>query len=137
MTPYHSTEEMYNVLVPFYERLVSDPVVSPKFAKTDTSFRIRHYDPEACFLLDASKESLVLRHGSEAEAGHAEVELQMSARDGHRFWLGELNLPVMLARKKIKVTGGVTKLLGLVPALQPAYAMYRAHLESLDLPVES
>lgn len=137
MTPYSTTEEIYNVLVPFYERLVSDPVVSPKFAKADTSFRIRHHEPDACFLLDATQQPLVLSHGQVAEAAHAEVELQMSGADGHKFWLGELNLPVMLARKRIKVTGGVTKLLGLVPALQPAFAMYRDHLNGLGLPVES
>ncbi len=69
--------------------------------------------------------------GADADGRDAEVELTMSADDGHRFWLGQLNLPVALAKRKIKVGGGVTKLMGLVPALQPAYALYRKHLAEL------
>ncbi|QTJ70705.1 hypothetical protein HYG77_35170 (plasmid) [Rhodococcus sp. ZPP] len=137
MATYQSTEEIYEVFVPFYERLTADPEVGPKFVKANTSFRIRHHDPEAVFLLDATQDPAVLSYGTEAETREPEVELLMSGDDGHKFWLGKLNLPVSLARKKIKVQGGVTKLMGLVPALQPAYTQYRAHLESLGRPTDS
>ena len=36
---------------------------------------------------------------------------------------------------KIKVSGGVTKLLGIVPALQPAHAMYNRYAVQAGLPV--
>ncbi|MEX5635380.1 hypothetical protein [Parafrankia sp. FMc2] len=137
MTAFRSTEEIYEVLLPFYRSLIADPVVGPKLAQTKTSFRIRHFEPEAVFLLDATKDTLLLSSGAEADGSAAEVELEMSGTDGNRFWLGKLNLPIALARKKIKVAGGVTKLLGLVPALQPAYVLYAAHLEQLGRPVEA
>jgi hypothetical protein len=52
----------------------------------------------------------------------------MSADDGHRFWLGELNIPMAMARKKIRIQGPVGVLLKLLPALQPAFGMYRDFL---------
>ncbi|MFJ9390464.1 SCP2 sterol-binding domain-containing protein [Nocardioides sp. NPDC101246] len=131
MTVFSSAEEMYSVFTPFMQSLTTDPVVGRKFVAANTSFRVNHTDPDGVFLLDATVDPPRLYVGDEAEGKSAEVDLTMSAEDGHKFWLGQLNLPVALARRKIKVDGGVAKLMGLVPALQPAYALYRAHLESI------
>ena len=135
MAIFASSEELYGSLLPFYRMLVGDPEVGPKFAGADTSFRIRHFEPDAVFVLDATGDELVLLHGDDAVNAETEVELTMSGDEGHRFWLGKLNLPMAMARKKIKVSGGVTKLLGIVPALQPAHAMYNRYAVQAGLPV--
>ncbi|MBO0727694.1 MAG: hypothetical protein J2P57_00460 [Acidimicrobiaceae bacterium] len=106
-------------------------MIGPRFTKANTSFRIRHHEPDGVFLLDAIGEPIEIFYADDAEKRDAEVELGMSGDDGHKFWLGELNLPIALARKQVKVTGGVSKLMGLVPALQPAYHAYREHLATL------
>lgn len=131
MTVFTSSDDMYAVLTPFMESLTTDPVVGPKFVSANTSFKVAHEDPDGVFLLDATLDPPVLYVGEEAEGRTAEVDLTMSAEDGHKFWMGQLNLPVALARRKIKVSGGVAKLMGLVPALQPAYELYRSHLASI------
>ncbi|MFI5623304.1 hypothetical protein ACIA03_07545 [Nocardioides sp. NPDC051685] len=131
MSVFVSSDEMYEVFTPFLRGLTTDPVVGKKFSSANTSFRVIHEDPDGVFLLDATVDPPVLYVGAEADGREAEVDLTMAAEDGHKFWLGQLNLPVALARRKIKVSGGVAKLMGLVPALQPAYALYREHLASL------
>jgi len=135
MPTFASSEDLYGALLPFYQKLIADPVIAPRFTAAATSFRIRHVDPAGMFVLDATGPELVLLHGDDAAAVETEVELTMSGDDGHRFWLGKLNLPIALARKKIKVQGGVTKLLGIVPALQPAHAMYTTYAAEAGLPV--
>jgi len=55
--------------------------------------------------------------------------MSMSADDGHKFWLGELNIPMAMARGKVKVGGPVGKLLRLLPAMQPAFTIYRTFLQ--------
>jgi hypothetical protein len=125
-----SAEELYGIVTPFLEEIVSDPEIGPKFVAGNTSFRVTYSDPEAVFFLDATQNPPIVKSGKDAEAADAEVSLLMSADDGHKFWLGKLNIPVSLARRKVKVDGSVTKLLGLLPALQPAYGRYRAHLEA-------
>jgi putative sterol carrier protein len=122
---------MYDVLTPFYISLTTDPDIGPKFVKANTSFRITHDGPAGVFLLNATQDPAVLTVGDEALAGHPAVDLTMSGDDGHKFWLGKLNLPVALAKRKIKVSGGVTVLMGLLPALAPAYDKYKAHLAAL------
>ncbi len=134
MPVFASTEELYEVLTPYYRSLTTDPDIGPKFVKANTSFRVRHTDPEAVFLLDATQDPAVVTTGDAAEAGDAEVDLTMSADDGHKFWLGSLNLPIALAKRKIKVHGSINKLLGMLPAMQPAYGKYRKHLAELGRP---
>lgn len=131
MPTFTSSEDMYAVFTPFMQSLTTDPVVGPKFAAAKTSFKVNHTGPDGIFLLDATVDPPVLYVGDEAAFREAEVDLTMSADDGHKFWLGELNLPMALARRKVQVSGGVTRLMGLVPALQPAYALYRAHLTAV------
>lgn len=131
MPVFADTDELYAVLTPFYASLTTDPEIGPKFVKANTSFRINHTGPDGCFLLDATQDPAVLTVGAEARAGEPAVDLDMSGDDGHKFWMGKLNLPVALATRKIKVSGGVTALMGLVPALTPAYAKYQEHLAAL------
>ncbi|NMO91656.1 hypothetical protein HH311_17905 [Actinomycetospora sp. TBRC 11914] len=113
---------------PYLKGIITDPELGPKFAKANTSFKVNYTEPEANFLLDCTVDPPVLHVGEEATSRAADVDLTMSADDGHKFWLGKLNLPVALARKKVVVAGPVTKLMGLLPALSPAFAKYRQHL---------
>jgi putative sterol carrier protein len=71
----------------------------------------------------------VVKSGDAAKAEDVEVDMFMSADDAHKFWLGELNIPMSLARRRVKVEGPIGKLLKMLPALQPAFAKYRTYLE--------
>jgi hypothetical protein len=124
-----SAEELYGIVTPFLNQITADPEIGPKFVAGNTSFKVSYSDPGAVFFLDATQNPPLVKAGSEAAEAIAEISLSMSADDGHKFWLGKLNIPVSLARRKVKVDGSVTKLLGLLPAMQPAYAKYRTHLE--------
>ena len=134
MATFTSTDEMYEIVTPYLQSLTTDPVVGPKFVAAKTSFRVQYTDPDGCFLLNCTQDPAVLVVGEDAANGAAEVSLYMSADDGHKFWLGELNVPIALARRKLKIEGPVTKLLGLLPALQPAYTKYKEHLAAAGRP---
>jgi putative sterol carrier protein len=70
--------------------------------------------------------------GSVAEAGIPEAEaaanptvvLRMTADDGHRFWLGKLNLTMAMAQRKVKMEGSAAKALKLLPLTKPLFASY-------------
>jgi hypothetical protein len=128
VTVFESSDELYATVTPFLQRIVASPEIGPKFVAANTSFCVHYTEPEALFLLDATQDPAVVSVGDAALAGDPEVSLHMSADDGHKFWLGNLNMPVALARRKIRVEGPVTKLMGLLPALQPAFAVYRSYL---------
>jgi hypothetical protein len=129
MAVFGSSEEQYAVMEPYLKGIITDEALRPKFVKAGTSFKVNYSEPEGHFLLDCTVDPPALYSGEEATAREAEVELAMSADDGHKFWLGKLNIPVALAKKKVVVTGTVTKLMGLLPALSPAFGKYRQHLK--------
>ncbi|MEJ8279437.1 hypothetical protein [Pseudonocardia spirodelae] len=129
MAVFATSDDLYKVFTPYFEKLAADPAISPKFVAANTAFRVNYSDPAACFALDARQATVAVFSGDEAAAHDVEVELAMSADEGHRFWLGKVNMPLALARKKVVVTGPIAKLLGILPALQPAFAMYRDHLD--------
>jgi putative sterol carrier protein len=59
-----------------------------------------------------------------------EVVMSMEADTAHRFWLGEVNVTVALARGQIKAKGPVAKILKLVPLAKPVFPRYKAMLEA-------
>ena len=56
--------------------------------------------------------------------------MSMAADTAHRFWLGEVNVTVALARGQIKANGPVAKILKLVPLAKPVFPRYKALLEA-------
>lgn len=129
MAIFGSEQEMYDHFALYMEQLVNDPVVGPKFVKANTSFRVNYTDPDAVMVLDATHDPAVNKVGDEARSATVEVELYMSADDGHKFWMGDLNLPIALAKRKVKIGGPIPKLLGMLPAIAPAYTKYRAYVQ--------
>lgn len=128
MTVFDSEGAFYEVFLPYLDRLVEDENIKPKFLSAGTAFRVNHTDPDASLVLDSRSDEIVVKSGDEARGYDVDVELNMSADDGHKFWLGKLNLPVALAKRKVRVEGPVTKVMGIVPALQPAHELYRSYL---------
>ena len=58
-----------------------------------------------------------------------EVVMTMDADTAHRFWLGQVNVTVALARGQMKAKGPVAKILKLVPLVKPVFPRYRQILE--------
>jgi hypothetical protein len=56
--------------------------------------------------------------------------MRMKADTAHRFWLGQVNVTMAIARGEIKAEGPVAKILRLVPLTKPVFPRYRALLES-------
>jgi hypothetical protein len=127
MTVFSSADDMYRHFGPYLGALMTDPDLGPKFSAARTSFRVNYSDPDAAMVLDATRSPAVVVTGEAAWAFSPEVELYMSADDGHRFWLGDLNIPIALARKKVTIKGSLPKLLGMLPAITPAFGRYREY----------
>lgn len=133
MPVFSSQAEAEEVLGAFMAHITSNPELRPKFVAAATSFRANYHDPDCHISLVTTVDPPRVRVGDEAKAEDVEVAMFMSTDDGHKFWLGELNIPMALARRKVRVDGPIGKLLKLLPALQPAFAMYRTFLKERGL----
>ncbi len=62
----------------------------------------------------------------------ADVKLFMPADIGDKFWRGEYNLGVGLAKGQVKAKGPVNKILKLVPLTKPLFPLYRELVAEKD-----
>ena len=56
--------------------------------------------------------------------------MKMSADTGNAYWQGKVNLPLAMAKKKIKVDGNVASLLKLAPLGKKLYPPYIERLKA-------
>jgi hypothetical protein len=113
---FSSQQEAEEVFGAFMDYVTSDPDLRPKFVAAATSFRANYTDPDCFVSLVTTVDPPVVKRGDAARAEDVEVDNPMS-----------------LARKKVRVDGQIGKLLKLLPALQPAFAMYRTFLKEQGL----
>jgi len=53
----------------------------------------------------------------------------MKADIAHKFWFGKVNLTMALTRRQMVAKGPIPKILKLLPAIKPSYAMYPKYLD--------
>lgn len=128
MATFKDAEEVYKTVGAFMEEITQSDDLGPKFVASKTSFHIHYTDPVADMLVDCTQEPPKVLCGQGVGEG-AEIQLSMSGDDGHRFWLGDLNMTIAMAKGKVKAKGPVSKMMKLLPAMRPAFPRYRAFLE--------
>jgi putative sterol carrier protein len=125
---FKDAEEVYDTLGRLFVEIAADDEVAGQFRKANTIVRYEHTDPESAI-------TVRLRDDEPADVDlgdsdmEPEVTMTMAADTAHRFWLGQVNVPVALARGEIRATGPVAKILKLVPLTKPIFPRYRAQLE--------
>jgi len=125
---FSSAEEAEKVYLGFFSHITQHPELRGKFVESGASFRANYTDPDSAVSVDASQDPPVVKVGAAAKAAEVDVALFMTADDGHKFWMGDLNIPMAMARRKVKIEGSVGTLLKMLPAMQPAFSMYPDYL---------
>lgn len=121
------SETFEKVLGGFFRKIGSAPAVAEKLLDSNLIIRFIYTDPDVVLLVDCSGDTIDVRPGDRDT--QAEVEMTMSADVAHKFWFGKVNLTAALARGQMKAKGPVPKILKLLPAIKPTYAMYPKYLE--------
>ena len=128
MPYFKDADEVYAYIGKLFEDLTQDPELSPKFRKANTIVQYQYRNPE-------SQITVRMREDEEPQVDlgessmEPEVVMSMEADTAHRFWLGNVNVTVALARGQIKAKGPVSKILKLVPLVKPVFPRYREQLE--------
>jgi len=111
-------------------RLAGDhPEVGPKLKAADLVMRVLYTDPDV-------EMNVIMRDPLQVVAGPvdeaADVTLAMPADIADKFWRGDYNLAVGLAKGQVKAKGPVNKILKLVPLTKPLFPMYRELVAEKD-----
>jgi putative sterol carrier protein len=122
-------QDVYDTIGKLFVDIANDDELAPKFRKANTIVQYDYREPE-------SKITVRLQEGQPGDVDFGdtdmepEVTMSMEADTAHRFWLGEVNVTVALARGQIKAKGPVAKILKLVPLTKPLFPRYKAQLEA-------
>ncbi len=131
MPTFHDTEQLYRVLDTLFRRVsdhrsIVDALLSARFV-----LRFHYTDPDGRVTVDMRGPELRWELGDSPLV--PDLELFQSADVAHRFWLGDLNVPLAIASRKVVSRGDIRKALALLPAVKPAFPLYRAVLAELGL----
>jgi putative sterol carrier protein len=126
---FKDAQDVYDTIGRLFQDLANDEELAPKFRQANTIVRYEYRDPDALVTvrLQEGKPGDVDFGESEMEP---EVTMSMEADTAHRFWLGQVDVTVALARGQIKASGPVAKILRLVPLTKPLFPRYKAQLEA-------
>ena len=129
MAYFKDAQEVYDHIGKLLQGLVDDDELAPKFQKANTIVQWQYRDPESQITarLTEDEEGRVDLGTTDLEP---EVVMTMDADTAHRFWLGNVNVTIALARGQMKAKGPVAKILKLVPLVKPVFPRYKAQLEA-------
>jgi hypothetical protein len=122
-----NSAEVTNYIGGIFETAFEDDEIGPKLVDTGLVVAFDFTDPEALVVIDMADKSV--REGL-AGGPAPTATMSMTADTGNAYWQGKVNLPLAMAKKKIKVDGNVGSLLKLAPLGKKLYACYIERLQS-------
>jgi hypothetical protein len=130
MAYFKDADDVYGTLGRFLRELAADAELAPALERADTTFQLRLRQPDSLVTVSAPRDDQPATVDLGTTAVQPEVVLQMDADTAHRFWLGDVNVAVALARGDVRARGPVAKILKIVPLVKPGFQRYRAQLEA-------
>jgi SCP-2 sterol transfer family len=124
---FKDADEVYETIGKLFVEIANDEELAPKFRKANTIVRYEYANPDSVI-------TVRLQEGQPGDVDFGESDMEpevtmtMDADTAHKFWLGEVNVTVALARGQIKAKGPVAKILKLVPLTKPIFPRYKAQL---------
>ena len=128
MPVFKDDQEVYQYIGRLFQELTDDPELSPKFRRADTIVQYRYSNPD-------SQITVKMKEGEDGQVDFGEsaldpeIVMTMEADTAHKFWLGNVNVTMALAKGQMKAKGPVAKILKLVPLTKPVFPRYKALLE--------
>ncbi|MCW2614878.1 MAG: sterol carrier protein [Frankiales bacterium] len=126
MGVFKDEQDVYKYIGGVFEQAVTDPVLAPKFADSGVVLRVHYTDPDTVITVDFPNGKAYTGEGVGPDPN---VELFMTADNGNKFWLGQLNLTIGMAKGYVRAKGPVPKILKLIPAAKTLFVPYRESLE--------
>ena len=122
MNYFADAEDVYGTIGRMLELVGEDEQLGVH--QVDTVIRTELTDPSSAITVSLRPWEATRVDFGETEM-EAEIRMSMPADVAHRFWLGEVNVPLAVARGQMEASGPAAKMLRLVPLLQPVFPRYR------------
>jgi putative sterol carrier protein len=123
---FNNSEEVNKYIGGIFENAFEDPEIGPKLVDTGLVVAFDFSDPEAVVVVDMANRMVT---NGQAGGPAPSATMTMTADTGNAYWQGKVNLPLAMAKKKVKVDGNVASLLKLAPLGKKLYGSYIQRLK--------
>lgn len=136
MAVFKDEAEMREILGALYDEARRDSRIAPKIRDARIVIQFRYDEPNGVVTINAagppSDEGAYFDVFWGDDTGlKPDIEMSMKADVAHQFWHGKVNLMAALTRRQIVAKGPIPKILRLLPAVEPMYAMYPRLLQTM------
>lgn len=128
MSFFQSSEEFYQILIPFFNKLKDDPEIGPKVLASNLIIKFSYNEPEAVVIVDCPNSQVIQ---GDVEGKKIDVEMTMKSDTAHKFWLGKVNLMASIFKGEIKAKGPIPKIMKLLPAIKNSFTLYNNYLKEI------
>jgi hypothetical protein len=129
MSTFSGADEVYQYIGGVFRIAADHPEIGPRMRAANITMQVNYSDPPASLTIRFQEPMEVVDGGQDDDA---DVRLAMPADIAHRYWRGEYNLAVGLAKGQVKAKGPVNKILKLVPICKPLFPIYRELTAELE-----
>ena len=132
MAAFRSGEEFREVMDKVFTLMSTDAEMGPKLRDARVPQRFEFPDQEAVVNItydDSGGEQNLRWKWSDDVDWEPKVEMTMDSDVANKYFQGKENVPMALARRRIKSSGDVKAALKLMPITKPVFAKYREMLE--------
>ena len=126
--PFHSPEEFREVMDRTFGMMSDDPEMGPKLRDADVPQRFEFDDLELVVNIRAAQEGedgQLHWEWTDRVDWEPKVRMTMTSEVANKYFQGRENVPIAIARRRIKAGGDVKSALKLIPITKPLYERYR------------
>jgi hypothetical protein len=135
-SPFQSPKEFREVMDRVFTMMSEDPEIGPRLRDADVPQRFEFEDVDQVMNIRAGKadeEANLHWEWTDEVDWRPRVRMTMSSETANRYFQGKENVPLAIARRRIKTGGDIRASLALIPITKPIYERYRA-LVAADYP---
>jgi hypothetical protein len=131
-TPFQSPSEFREVMDRTFALMSEDPDMGPKLRDADVPQRFEFEDVDLVVNIraaQAGEEGNLHWEWDDDVDWEPKVRMTMSSEVANKYFQGKENVPIAIARRRIKTGGDVKSALKLIPITKPVYDRYRDMVE--------
>jgi hypothetical protein len=129
---FESARELRECMDEVFSMMDRDPDMGPKLRDADTPQRFEFTDFDEIVNIRATREGEegnLHWEWSDDVDWEPKVQMAMSSEVANRYFQGKENVPMAVARRRIKAGGDLKAALALIPITKPVYEQYREYVE--------
>jgi hypothetical protein len=130
---FKSPDEFREVMDKAFRMMSTDPDMGPKLRDAQVPQRFEFPDVGMVVNVTYAEEGdggeNLRWEWSDAVSWEPKVEMTMDSDVANKYFQGKENVPIAMARRRIKSSGDIKAALKLIPITKPVFKMYREMLE--------